>query len=223
MESLHPVPDPRGSTARMLCLALACGLGLLIASMGCSTPESTTSRNTTGGSDPLAGVPRDFQLDVQVLVGAKVEDRDRLERRRVHMVLLPDGALHAATGDEVIPGSRPGLARILYRDQVADLWALLKQGSFIGSGEPVIGPVRQPGAKEIVYIVEYTKDNTRRRIVERQLSKDARENATTMLVRSLGAMAWLRDRPIKDSTVMPIRYDFGPDPWARYRTVDEGG
>lgn len=201
---------------------MAGGLGLLSFSVGCST-TGTPSSQSVPGSDPLMGVPRDFQLDVRVLVGAKVEDRDRLERRQVHMIVLPDGALHAAVGDQVIPGSRPGLARVLYRDQVADLWVLLQQSSFIGSGDPVIGPVRQPGAKEIVYIVEYTMDNIRRRIVERQLSGDARGSATTVLVRSMGAMAWLRDRPIRDSTVMPIRYDFGPDPWARYRTVDEGG
>ena len=201
---------------------MTCGFGLLLGTSGCSTTGSSTPPSSED-SDPLMGVPRDFQLDVQVLVGDKVDDRDRLERRAVHMVVLPDGALHAAVGDEVIPGARPGLARVLYRDQVADLWALLQQGAFIGSGDPVIGPVRKPGAMEIVYIVEYTVNNTRRRIVQRQLSKDARGNATTVLVRSMGAMAWLRDRPIRDSTVMPIRYDFGPDPWARYRAVDADG
>ena len=222
MERTHSVPNFRGLAPWLLSLMMTLGLGLLLGSSGCSTTESSVPASAQG-PDPLMGVPRDFQLDVQVLVGDKVEDRDRLERRALHMVVLPDGSLHAAVGDEVVPGARPGLARVLYRDQIADLWALMQQGSFIGSGDPVIGPVRKPGAKEIVYIVEYTMENTRLRIVQRQLSETARENATTMLVRSMGAMAWLRDRPIRDSTVMPIRYDFGPDPWARYRAVDEDG
>ena len=200
------------------------GLVLLLGSAwllsGCSAPPEVPPG---AGTDPIALVPPDFQLDVQVLAGSKVDDRDRLERRTTHIVVLPDGSLHAAVGADVRPGSRPGLARVLYRDQVAEVWALLGQLSIIGAGKPVSGPVRSPGAKELVYIVEYTMNNERLRIVQRVLSPDAKEDATTVLVRTLGALAWLRDTPLQDSTVAPLRYDFGPDPWARYRTIDEGG
>ena len=211
------------SMCRLQCPALGrfllLAVGLLL--VGCSTPRSGSA--ATGESDPLAGIPRDFQLDVRVLVGRNVDDRDRLERRASHIVLLPDGSLHAVVGSDVVPGSRPGLSRVLYRDQVADVWALLGRLGIIGEGEPVTGPVRVPGAKEIVYVVEYTMNNDRRRIVQRVLSPEARESANTVLVRTLGALAWLRDAPLQDSTVEPLRYDFGPDPWARYRTVEGDG
>ena len=59
--------------------------------------------------------------------------------------------------------------------------------------------------------------------LQRVLSPEARESANTVLVRTLGALAWLRDAPLQDSTVEPLRYDFGPDPWARYRTVEGDG
>ena len=137
----------------------------------------------------------------------------------VHVVVLPDGSLHAAAGDEVVPGSRPGLARVLFRDQVANLWSQLERQGFLERGEPVAGPVRTPGAMELVYVVEYTAEDRRRRIVERHLADSKPSTATTELIRTLGALAWLRDRPIRDSSVMPIRYDFGPDPWARYRAA----
>ena len=186
-----------------------------ILAAGCATTDPKD--RTSSSSDPLANVPVDFQVDIQVLVGRRVEDTDRIERRAVHMVILPDGSLHAAQGDEVVPGSRPGLARVLYRGQVADVWDLLNQLSVIGHGEPPTGPVAAPGSTEIVYVVEYTSNNERRRIVKRVPSKEKREGAETVLVRSVGALAWLRDVPIADSTIAPLRYDFGPDPWERYR------
>ena len=174
-----------------------------LASIGCST-TSGGGGNTIEEADPLATVPRDFQLDVRVLVGDRVDDRDRLERRSVHIVLLPDGAMHAATGDQVKSGARPGLARVLFRGQVADVWGMLERLDFIGSGESITGPVRAPGASELVYVVEYTAGNQRRRIEQRMIDSEARENATTELVRTLGAMAWLRDRPIEANTIEPI-------------------
>jgi hypothetical protein len=132
------------------------------------------------------------------------------------MVLLPDGSLHAAAGELVVDGARPGLARVLYRHQVADTWALLERLDFIGSGTPPAGPVHPPGAAEIVHVVEITSDGARMRIEKRILGED-KSGATTHLVRALGGLAWLRDVPPASSFVAPTRYDFGPDPWARYR------
>ena len=201
-----------GSLHRVLVLIV---LALLL--VGCA---STDQASNTSDTDPLANVPQDFQVDVQVFVGRKVDDQDRLERRAAHIVMLPDGALHAAQGDEVILGARPGLARILYRDQMADVWVLMRHLDFIGEGEPPTGPIRPPGTNEIVYVIEYTMNNDRRRIQKRNPSDKTMDGASTMLIRSLGALAWLRDAPMTDSAVAPIRYDYGPDPWARYRAID---
>ena len=195
--------------------ALVSLLGALFLLLPACSPPSVTGFST--GTDPIASVPPDFQLDVRVLAGTRVDDRDRLERRSCHIVLLPDGALHAAVGRDVRRGARPGLARVLYRDQVAEVWSLLNRLSLVGAGNAVDGPVRAPGAKELVYVVEYTMNDERRRLVQRTPSPEAKETASTELIRNLGALAWLRDRPLQDSTVAPLRYDFGPDPWARYR------
>ena len=107
----------------VLCLSL-------LAVIGCHGGNAATSGGaltkaaTNPTSDPLLDVPDDFELEIKVLVGGKVTDQDLLERRDVHIVLFPDGTLHAAAGNEVIPGARPGLARTLLRGQVADAWAL---------------------------------------------------------------------------------------------------
>ena len=132
------------------------------------------------------------------------------------MLLLPDGSLHAATGRAVVPGRRPGLARTLYQDQVIEFWALLGRLNLLEAGELPIGPVRQPGAKEIVYVVEITANNSRRRIIDRLVQDETNASLVT-LIRSLGALAWLRDEPPPANLIEPLRYDFGPDPWARYR------
>lgn len=192
--------------------------GVAALGTGCASTDHNGAADAS--TDPLASVPADFQLDVRVLVGSKIVDQERLERRPAHMVVLPDGSLHAAQGNQIVPGSRPGLARVLYRDQVADVWALLTRLAFVGAGEPPAGPVQPPEADEIVYVVEYTMNSKRRRVEKRVPADGSKEGAATVLVRSLGALAWLRDAPITDSTVAPLRYDYGPDPWARYRSVD---
>ena len=195
--------------APILCLVM----GVLFLP-GCASQPNPTLADQ--GPDPLAHVPTDFEVEVRVLVGRKVPDQDRLERRPAHIVLLPDGSLHAAAGEHVVDGARPGLARVLYRHQVADTWALLERLDFIDAGAPPTGPIRSPGSAEIVHVVEITADGKRNRI-EKRIPPAGASSATTHLVRALGGLAWLRDEPPASSIVAPSRYDFGPDPWARYR------
>lgn len=193
------------------------GLALLLLSPGIMGCASSARVNPAEGSvDPLVEVPTDFELEVRVMVGRRVTDQTRLERRPAHMVLLPDGSLHAAAGHFVVEGARPGLARTLYRDQVADTWALLERLDFVGAGSAPVGPVRPPGAAEVVHVVEITADGERRRMVKRFVGT-VEPGATTTLVRSVGGLAWLRDAPPAESIAAPLRYYFGPDPWARYR------
>ena len=40
-------------------------------------------------------------------------------------------------------------------------------------------------------------------------------------LRAIAALAWASDVPPDDTIRFPERYDFGPDPWARYRTSSE--
>ena len=199
---------------RSVSLLLLVGIGCQACLCGCDATPAPITRDV--GSDPLVAVPIDFQVEVLVKVGRKVEPQDRLERRPTHIVLLPDGSLHAAAGKFVVEGARPGIARVLYRDQVAETWGLLNRLDFVGSGQSPSGPVRELGLAETVHVVEITADGQRRRIVKRMVG-DQESTATTQLIRTLGGLAWLRDTPPASNVVAPSRYDFGPDPWARYR------
>lgn len=185
---------------------------------GCASPPPSGAARITPISDPLSEVPEDFELEILVMVGRKVPDRTVLQRRNVSMLLLPDGSLHAAAGEAVVPGTRPGLARTLFQGQVAEVWALIGRLDLRDAGAAPIRPVRPPGAMEIVYVVEITHDNQRRRIVER-LVKDESNPAMVTLIRSMGGLAWLRDQAPPPNLIEPLRYDFGPDPWARYRAT----
>ncbi|MAJ46450.1 MAG: hypothetical protein CBC35_03935 [Planctomycetes bacterium TMED75] len=201
-----------GVRGRGWCLLLVC-LGM---SGGCASRPVDSPVVISSQGDPLAGVPADFEVQIQVMVGRKCPDQNQLQRREASMLLLPDGSLHAATGRLVVPGSRPGLARTLYQDQVVEFWALLGRLDLLEAGALPVGPVRPPGAMEIVYVLEITANNTRRRIIDR-LVQDETNAALVTVIRSLGGLAWLRDAPPPANLIEPLRYDFGPDPWARYR------
>jgi hypothetical protein len=200
------------------CLLLVL-LGWVAAGVGCASAPPSNSVLITALPDPLFDVPEDFELEILVMVGRKVPDRDVLQRRNVSLLLLPDGSLHAAVGEFVVPGTRPGLARTLYQDQVADVWALLGRLDLRSVGTAPTQPIRPPGAMEIVYVLEVTYENQRRRLVDR-LVKDESNEAMVSLIRSMGGLAWLRDEAPPPNLIEPMRYDFGPDPWARYRATN---
>lgn len=230
-----PSPDPSDNLIRQFSLSCLTGLRSSCASLpglclclcslslgGCGSTDAVSSNARSQNAavqrnnDPLLDVPDDFELEIKVLVGKKVMDQNVLERREVHMVLFPDGTLHAAAGSEVIPGARPGLARTLLRGQVADTWALLGRLDLRDVGDSPTRPVRAPGQAEIVHVVEVTANGERRRQVLRFVGPCA-DSASTTLVRSIGGLAWLTDAPQAGNDIVPLRYDFGPDPWERYR------
>ncbi|MEC9157885.1 MAG: hypothetical protein VX403_03850 [Planctomycetota bacterium] len=192
---------------------------LVVPSGGCAPKDGASPVRMARLPDPLTEVPPDFEVEIRVMVGDRVTDRTLLQRRRVSMLLLPDGSLHAATGRFVLPGLRPGLARTLYQEQVAEVWKLVESLGLLERGEIPERPVRPPGRKEIVRVVELTSDNVRRRVVERVVAADS-DPAVTELIRTMGQLAWLRDAPPPANLIEPLRYDFGPDPWARYRATN---
>ena len=218
--------SPRGSRARIAWPVVATRAvlasllpWLVVPSGGCAPKDGSSPARVTRLPDPLADVPPDFEVEIRVMVGDRVTDRTLLQRRRVSMLLLPDGSLHAATGRLVMPGLRPGLARTLYQEQVAEVWKLVTSLDLLERGEIPERPVRPPGRKEIVRVVELTSENVRRRVVERVVDEDP-DPAVTELIRTMGQLAWLRDAPPPANLIEPLRYDFGPDPWARYRATN---
>ena len=127
MNRFRPSAGHQGSLRPVL-LALSLGASLF-GLIGCGSSSAVSrgseatlpNRTADTDSDPLAGVPDDFELEIKVLVGSKVTDQDVLERRRAHIVLFPDGSRMRRRGAVIrgASGARPPLLR----GQVADAWS----------------------------------------------------------------------------------------------------
>lgn len=173
--------------------------------------------------DPLGVTPMDFAIDLTVLSGEDMKGHPEAHLRQSRMVLFSDGSLHFGTDNERGADWMPRLTRRLTREQVAEIWSLSQQ---LGFADPENGSVPtnfnlvQPEASEVVYLMAFTGGDTRWEFVRRSdLSEDGSQvdPASLALVRKLAELAWASDLPFDDLTVMPNRYDFGPDPYARYR------
>ena len=213
--SVPPAPG-LAKRCRILLSLLCCTTATIC---GCAAPPDSGSVRVTRLENPLSDVPPDFEVEVRVMVGDRVTDRDLIQRRPVSMLLLPDGSLHAASGSLVLPGIRPGLARILYQEQVSQLWDLIGNLELLDAGVVPERPVRAPGRKEIVRVIEITSNDVRLRVVQRVVDGDE-DPGVVRLIRTMGALAWLRDSAPPANVIEPLRYDFGPDPWARYRATN---
>ena len=86
----------------------------------------------------------------------------------------------------------------------------------------------EPGDDEVIQILHFQRGGRDWTIVHRfEIPEDASpENASTFdaeeprmraAMRRMAALAWAWDVPPDDSIRFPERYDFGPDPWSRYR------
>ena len=88
-----------------------------------------------------------------------------------------------------------------------------------------------PGADEVIQILEFRRHDRDWIIVERFVIPEDAQAGTTgpsgslsgqdprmrAALRSIAAIAWASDEPPDDTIRFPERYDFGPDPWSRYR------
>jgi hypothetical protein len=57
-------------------------------------------------------------------------------------------------------------------------------------------------------------------VAKAELDEDPRLRAA---IRRIAALAWAADLPPDGVPRYPERYDFGPDPWARYRATEDTG
>ncbi len=189
-------------------------LALLLPLAGCVSPPESVS-------DPLAVVPVDFSLEVVVLSGPGAEGRPEAHLRPGEWILFADGALHHGTEAERSLRGLPPVARILSRREVAEVWTLARTLGLTNPARAEIPfnfdlVVAPPG--RTVYLGCFTGDGDRwsyRRDID--LDRSA-ERGLTPLVRHLAGLAWATDLPQKHIRAIPRRYDFGPDPYARYRT-----
>ena len=186
---------------------------LLVRLTGCAAPPEFAP-------DPLGAVPMDFTLDVTILTGEDIKDRPEAQWRQSRYVLFSDGSLHYGADNERKADWMPDLARRLSRQRVAEIWSLSQQ---LGFADPVNGDVPtnfmsiSPAPTEVVYLIAYTGSNKRWEFVRRTEPGDNADPASVTLVRRLAMLAWANDRSSREMPLLPNRYDFGPDPYARYR------
>lgn len=217
------------------CSNLALILGVLLLA-GCSNPGPR-------GADPAA-VPEDLVIDVTILVGDQLQyDMERqgetgwpAQLRPWRMIVMPDGSLRSDSGPSLGVDDRPGLTRVLYREQVAVLWKSL-QDLDLGTpdpgrtgeypGNPALITV---GRMEVAQIITISADGegwtiacrfTPKRGKDGALATDGKAPGENMVMRAflrrLLALSWATDLPPEQRFAAPERYDFGPDPWERYR------
>ncbi|MFM1832404.1 MAG: hypothetical protein RLZZ461_720 [Planctomycetota bacterium] len=200
---------------------------------------------------PVAdGVPEDGIIAAGVVVGPGLvrEIQQHPEDWPVHLrpgraIILADGSLRADVGPTLDLGDRPGVSRHLRRAQLAELWRDL-DGLGLGSseagnyeGNPKL---LQPGRREVLQVLECRRDGRDWIVVHRfevpapatgdekeaeivakaELDEDPRLRAA---IRRIAALAWAADLPPDGVPRYPERYDFGPDPWARYRATEDSG
>jgi hypothetical protein len=198
---------------------------------GCASPQRTA---TAPSADVLALAPADFTIDITILTGKAIERavresvlRERadpvtlvVQRQQSKLVLLADGSLHYGTHPHRGADWLPPWSRRLSREQVAEVWSLLHQ---LGFDDPAAADdmgnltLIEESTDEIVHIVAITGDGRRWQFVRRTPGGAAPDGATTALIRRLAALAWASDGQYADTVMLPVRYDFGPDPYATYR------
>lgn len=191
---------------------------MLLVIAGCAgAPE-----RAPGAVDELERPPDDFTLDVAVLHGRRVPEQTRAELRNGHFILLADGSLLHDSGRSVDWTQRPGRVRWLYQQQVNELWRTARELGFTVasnadfSGNPAL---IVPDREQIVAIISFAAEGERWTFVRSTPAGEPFDPATTRLIRALADLAWGVDLPAE--RLLPIRFDFGPDPYAGFRRRGE--
>lgn len=164
--------------------------------------------------------------------------------RRARYILFPDGSLHAAVGREEWVGyglmgtqwtqraigvlSRPAQTRVVSRETMADVWLLARQ---CGLSDPAASTfdgnpaLLSPKPDEILTIISICVGGRQGTFLERRPATpvagdpaDAAPDVTSAgrFVRGLAQLAWASDDLPAETAVLPLRYDLGPNPYARY-------
>lgn len=167
------------------------------------------------------GPPPDFSLDLTILVGNAATEEDPSRPRHLRQsryIVFPDGRLHYGADPQRGPEWLPPAVRTLDWRSMKQLWAVAEE---ISLADPVRGELPfnfklvTAERGEVVYLLAVTGQN-QRWAVTRANTQDAPDPAMTSLIEHLADLAWVEQfgeilRPL------PQRYDFGPDPYERYR------
>jgi hypothetical protein len=174
------------------------------------------------GDDPLGSTPEDFSLDVTVLTGPGAENHPQAHLRQSRFVLMPDGTLHFGVDADRTRGANwlPDVVRTLDRRQVQEVWSSARQ---LGLTDPARGDQRvnfdlvkaQP--EQVVYLAAFTGDDEAWSFIRTGTAAHP-DPALTSLTRLLARLSWASDVEAQAVAVMPTRYNFGPDPYVRYKS-----
>ncbi|MCP4836299.1 MAG: hypothetical protein GY895_16210 [Phycisphaera sp.] len=205
-------------------------LGIAIA--GCSTAPQDR------GIPPEDGV-----IAAAVVVGSDLGHRIQrdpaawpVEVRPSRAVILADGSLRADVGPSLGVDDRPGVTRHLRRSQLVSLWKRLEDLGLaeIASANFDRNPnLLVPGPDEVIQILEIRRNGRDWMVIDRFTVAEDADRGTNgpdgtlaaenprmrAALRAIAALAWASDAPPDDTVRFPERYDFGPDPWVRYRVA----
>lgn len=200
----------------VLALLAAAVCGALGPAGGCA---SVGQEATTGASDPTGVVPADLAIELRVVPHASVAGRAKVEERSARFVLLADGSLHGETDRLPPEGARPAWVRRLDREQMAVLWSALTAAGFSDPARAdTRGNVRltAPAGGQVLATLEVHAFGERFAFVRSYGVDDERELALRRVVRTVASLAWAADEALAESAELPMRYDAGPDPYARF-------
>jgi len=165
-------------------------------------------------------VPQDFQIDVTVLAG-ETEQGDRpIDERTARYILAPGGDLHFSAGPDLTTSASPGYVRTLEPAAVAQIWAIAA-GQISHSAVHDVPNIElvQAGEGQLTRLIIIQARGDRWFISRTRPIGGTESPDHDRLIRTLAAFAWATDAPDIDILRVPIRYDFGPDPYDRYRSV----
>jgi hypothetical protein len=168
--------------------------------------------------DPFGAVPDDFSVDLTIL---SRPEGDRADRRTSRIVLEPDGSLRYLAKPGIGPNTLPPLVRRLDREQMARVW---DSAARLGLTDPAdadveadLRRVKPPHRRGCVWLLVLTGDGDRWNFTRTAAGDEQPDAAIVAFGRELGALAWAPDRGTRVAEVEPVRWDYGPDPWAAYR------
>lgn len=175
---------------------------------------------------PGSEVPPDLAINATVIRGGSAPRADRVELRSGRWLLLPDGSLRATL--EADPAAappdhrvRPGVVRRLRDAEVEEIWRLAGR---LGLADPANATISAPpasidaGPRELVELIEFAGQGRSWAFLSRRPAASGGDPVLGQMIRALAERAWMADRPPELEPGAAIRYDFGPDPYDRYRT-----
>lgn len=209
--------DLRTNFHRVVLAFLAAAVcGGLAPAGGCA---SVAEDGAPAAADPTGVVPADLALELRVVPHASVSGRAKVEERPARFVLLADGSLHGETDRLPPEGARPAWVRRLDREQMAVLWSALTAAGFSDPARAdTRGNVRltTPAGGEVLATLEVHAFGERFAFARSYGVDDERELALRRMVRAVASLAWAADEALAESAELPMRYDAGPDPYARF-------